>query len=103
MNIFDIAKTDIAGTDIDRWFSQEVGKIDDYVVSVRVMKNCQANFHEHSDTEELFIVLNGRLIIDLESESIELTTGQMYAVKRGTRHRARASERVELLAILKKG
>lgn len=64
---------------------------------VRVMENFEAPWHEHPTSVEVFIVLSGNLEIDLEAETHSVLPGDIFLVPNGTRHRARAKGRVELL------
>ena len=44
--------------------------------------------HAHPDTDEAFLVIDGRLTIELEGRAaVELGPGQLYVVPRGVRHR----------------
>lgn len=63
------------------------------------MENVEADFHTHDKSDEFFLVLSGRVYIDTEVESIELNEGQSHTVKSGTKHRARAVGRVELVVV----
>jgi mannose-6-phosphate isomerase-like protein (cupin superfamily) len=64
---------------------------------VRVMENYEAPWHEHPDSDEIFIVLSGNLEIDVEADSYFIFPGQIFLVPSGTRHRSRAKGRVEAL------
>jgi mannose-6-phosphate isomerase-like protein (cupin superfamily) len=44
-------------------------------------------------------VLDGRLLIDLEGETVELRPRQGYVVPRGVVHRTRAPERTVMLMV----
>jgi mannose-6-phosphate isomerase-like protein (cupin superfamily) len=61
------------------------------------MENFEAPWHEHSASDEVFIVLSGNLEIDLDVDTHLVLPGQIFLVPSGTRHRARAKGRVELL------
>jgi mannose-6-phosphate isomerase-like protein (cupin superfamily) len=56
-------------------------------------------WHSHPDTDDLFLVLSGRLTIDLHDRSVELGPGQLFVVPRGVEHRPRADEPTEILLI----
>lgn len=46
-------------------------------------------WHQHPDSDETFLVLEGTLIIDFEDGSVELHPGQLLTIPAGTRHRTR--------------
>jgi len=56
-------------------------------------------WHSHADSDDLFLVLSGRLLIDLPDETITLEPGELVVVPRGIEHRPRAAELTELLLI----
>ncbi|MFK3740814.1 cupin domain-containing protein [Massilia sp. TN1-12] len=58
------------------------------------------HWHVHPDTDDFFLVLDGRLEIDLEDgTTVALAPGQLYVVPRGVRHRPRAAEEAQILLI----
>jgi mannose-6-phosphate isomerase-like protein (cupin superfamily) len=56
-------------------------------------------WHSHEDSEDVFLVLKGRLEIDLRDQTIELEEGELLVVPRGAEHRPRADEEVHVLNI----
>lgn len=60
-------------------------------------------WHAHADTDDLFLVLEGRLTIQLRDGDVHLGPGDLYVVPRGVEHRPVASEEVHLLLIEPKG
>ncbi|WP_347332974.1 cupin domain-containing protein [Marinimicrobium locisalis] len=83
----------------ERWASIGLGEVNGSPVSMRVMEDVEANFHTHDNADEFFLVLSGKVFIDTDSESIELNQGQSYTVAAGTKHRARAIGRSELIIV----
>jgi len=56
-------------------------------------------WHAHPDTDDFFLVLRGRLTIDLRDGPVALLPGELFVVPRGVKHRPRADEETELLLI----
>lgn len=56
-------------------------------------------WHAHPDTDDLFLVLKGRLIIQLRDGDVHLGPGDLYVVPRGVEHRPVAEDEVHLLLI----
>jgi mannose-6-phosphate isomerase-like protein (cupin superfamily) len=56
-------------------------------------------WHSHEDSEDVFLVLKGRLRIDLPDQTIELDEGELVVIPRGVEHRPRADEEVHVLNI----
>ena len=56
-------------------------------------------WHSHADTDDFFLVLAGRLTIQLRDRDVELEAGQLFVVARGVEHRPRAEEEAHILLI----
>jgi mannose-6-phosphate isomerase-like protein (cupin superfamily) len=56
-------------------------------------------WHQHPETDDLFLRLSGRVTIDLPHRSVELGPGETFVVPAGVRHRPRAEEEAHLLLI----
>jgi mannose-6-phosphate isomerase-like protein (cupin superfamily) len=56
-------------------------------------------WHKHDDTDDFFLVLKGRLVIQLRDRDIELNAGELFVVPRGVEHCPRADEEAEVLLI----
>ncbi|HEX6048767.1 MAG TPA: cupin domain-containing protein [Gemmatimonadaceae bacterium] len=60
-------------------------------------------WHSHPDTDDFFLVLKGRLTIELRDGSVSLGPGDLYVVPAGVEHRPVAREEVHLLLIEPRG
>jgi len=60
-------------------------------------------WHSHPDTDDFFLVLKGRLVIQLRDGEVVLGPGDLYVVPKGVEHRPVAEEEVHLLIIEPKG
>jgi mannose-6-phosphate isomerase-like protein (cupin superfamily) len=56
-------------------------------------------WHKHDETDDFFLVLKGKLDIQLRDRTISLGPGEMYVVPKGVEHRPVAKEEVHLLLI----
>jgi len=56
-------------------------------------------WHQHDDTDDFFLVLKGRLRIEMRDRNVELGTGEIFVVPKGVEHRPVADEEVHLLLI----
>lgn len=54
-------------------------------------------WHQHDNEDELFFVVKGNLLIDLEGEILNLNEGELAVIPKGTQHRPRAIEEVHIL------
>ena len=60
-------------------------------------------WHEHEDTDEAFIVIEGSMGIEFTDRSVELRSGDMIVVKKGEQHRPFAREECKILVIEPRG
>jgi mannose-6-phosphate isomerase-like protein (cupin superfamily) len=86
----------------DHWAPRIVAVLNDYEVKV-VKMNGEFVWHDHADTDELFLVLRGRLRIDLPDGGVDLSAGELYVVPRGVQHRPVANEECEVLLLEPRG
>jgi mannose-6-phosphate isomerase-like protein (cupin superfamily) len=83
----------------DHWAPRIVARYNDN--EVRLVKvEGEFIWHEHQDTDELFLVLDGTLDMELRDRTVTLNPGELFVVPKGTEHRpcARNGE-VKLLLI----
>jgi mannose-6-phosphate isomerase-like protein (cupin superfamily) len=78
------------------WWNQTLCQVNDSVVRLGVVKG-EYHWHYHETEDEFFYVIEGRFLIDLEDQTIELGPRQGVVVPRGVRHRPRAPERTVIL------
>ena len=56
-------------------------------------------WHSHPDTDDFFLVVSGRLTIQLRDRDVELGPGELYVVPRGVEHRPKADPEAHVLLI----
>jgi mannose-6-phosphate isomerase-like protein (cupin superfamily) len=82
----------------DRWAPKIVETFNGHDVMVVKVKG-EFVWHSHADTDDFFLVLKGRLIIQLRDRDIQLNPGELYVVPRGVDHRPMALEETHLVLI----
>lgn len=75
-----------------------VGRLNDYKLMVVKLRGPFV-WHKHDDTDDFFLVLRGRVTIQLRDSDIELREGEMFVVPRGVEHRPTADEEAHVLLI----
>lgn len=81
------------------WWNQSLSRVNDCVVRLGVVKG-EFHWHHHEAEDELFFVLEGQLLLDVEGGgTVALGPHQGYTVPKGVRHRTRAPERVVMLMV----
>jgi mannose-6-phosphate isomerase-like protein (cupin superfamily) len=61
------------------------------------------HWHKHTDDDEFFYVVEGRLFVDLDDQSFDLAPGQGVVVPKNTVHRTRAPQRTVILMVENRG
>ena len=69
----------------EHWSPKVVARMNDYEIKLVKVKG-EFVWHEHEDTDELFLVIDGRLTIQLRDGDVTLGPGEMYVVPRGVEH-----------------
>ncbi len=83
----------------DPWFNQTLTTVNDAVVRLGILEG-DFHWHKHDDQDEFFLVLQGRLLIDIEDrETVSVDPHQGYTVPRGVVHRTRAPQRTAVLMV----
>jgi len=84
------------------WAPKIVGAFNGHDIMVVKAKG-EFVWHTHDDTDDFFLVLEGRLRIETEHGQVELGPGELFVVEQGVRHRPVAEEEVHILLIEPRG
>ena len=82
----------------DQWFNQTLCHVNDSVVRVGIIQG-EFHWHKHKTEDKFFYVIEGRLFIDLEGETVELLPKQGYTIPKGIIHRTRAPQKAVILMV----
>jgi mannose-6-phosphate isomerase-like protein (cupin superfamily) len=85
-----------------KWFNQTLCAVNGSVVRMAVVEG-EYHWHKHDEDDEFFYVVEGRLFVDTENRTFELTPRQGIVVPKGVLHRTRAKERTVMLMVENKG
>jgi mannose-6-phosphate isomerase-like protein (cupin superfamily) len=92
----------LLGTFDDHWSPRTIADINDYEVKL-VKVAGEFVWHTHDDTDELFLVLSGRLTIQLRDQDVIVGRGELFVVPRGVEHCPRADTETAALLLEPKG
>lgn len=90
------------GAIADLWQPRVIAELNDYQFKlVRI----QGDFvwHDHPETDEAFVVLDGKLRIDFREGAVHIEAGEMFVVPKGVEHKPFAEDEVHLLLIEPRG
>ena len=86
----------------EQWQPKVIAEMNDYQFKLAKL---QGDFvwHDHKDTDETFLVIEGNLRIDFRDGSVEIGPGEMFIVPKGVEHKPRAEREVKLVLIEPRG
>ena len=86
----------------ERWSPRVVAEMNDYQFKV---VNIEGEFvwHDHPDTDEVFLVLEGEMEIAFRDGAVTLRKGEMYVVPKGVTHMTRAARECHALIVEPRG
>jgi|TARA_B000000477_G_C6081540_1_gene223358 mannose-6-phosphate isomerase-like protein (cupin superfamily) len=82
----------------DHWSPKVIAEMNDYQFKLVKIKG-EFVTHNHEDTDEVFIVIEGLMKIHYEDRVIELKSGEMVVVKKGEKHRPYAEEECKIMLV----
>jgi mannose-6-phosphate isomerase-like protein (cupin superfamily) len=86
----------------EQWTPKVVAEMNEYQFKVVKLKG-DFVWHDHKNTDETFIVIDGSLRIDFRDGAVTLRAGEMFVVPKGVEHKPYAEEEVRLLLIEPRG
>ena len=86
----------------EHWSPKVIAEMNDYQFKLAKVKG-EFIWHEHKETDEVFIVIDGRMQIEFREEIIELETGDMYVVPKGVEHKPYAEEECNIMLVEPRG
>lgn len=86
----------------EQWQPKVIAEMNDYQFKLAKL---QGDFiwHSHAETDETFVVLEGRLRLDFRDGHVYVSQGEMYVVPKGIEHKPSAENAVKLLQIEPRG
>jgi mannose-6-phosphate isomerase-like protein (cupin superfamily) len=86
----------------DHWSPKVIAEMNDY--QFKLVK-IQGDFiwHNHEDTDETFIVIEGEMKIEFENEIVELNEGDLFVVPKGVEHKPLAKNECKIMIIEPRG
>ncbi|MCG9660829.1 cupin domain-containing protein, partial [Vibrio mediterranei] len=86
----------------DFWSPRVISEMNDYQVKLAKFEG-EFTWHDHIDTDELFLVISGSMRIELRDGYVELNEGEMYVVPKGIEHKPVAEKECHIMLIEPKG
>ena len=86
----------------EHWTPKIVEELNDYQIKLVKIQG-EFIWHDHKDTDELFLVIEGEMDIEFEDHTISLSTGEMCVVPKGVRHKPKAKNECKVMLIEPRG
>jgi len=86
----------------EQWQPKVIAEMNDYQFKISKLRG-DFIWHDHKETDETFIVIEGKLRIDFRDGAVEIGPGEMFVVPKGVEHKPFAEREVKLMIIEPRG
>ena len=86
----------------DYWSPKIIAEINDYQFKLVKIKGKFVK-HRHSDTDGVFIVIECKMSIEFETETIEIKSGEMIVIPKEASHKPFADEEYKVILVEPRG
>lgn len=84
------------------WTPKVIAEMNDYQFKLVKLQG-EFVWHNHVDTDEVFIVVKGLMCIEMEHETVTLSEGEMYVVPKGVMHKPYATDECHVMLVEPRG
>jgi mannose-6-phosphate isomerase-like protein (cupin superfamily) len=86
----------------EHWSPRVIAEMNDYQFKlVKVVG--EFVWHNHPDTDEVFIVIEGDLQIEFRNGKVKLASGEMFVIPKGVEHKPVANSECKIMLVEPKG
>ena len=96
-----VAPKQIAASLTELWSPRVIAELDDSYIKVAKVHGTLA-WHDHANEDELFLILKGKLRIEMHDRVIELNEGELFVVPKGVQHNPVADEECLVMLVERK-
>jgi len=82
----------------EQWSPKIIARMNDYDFKLVKLQG-EFVWHDHKNTDEAFIVLDGELTIHLRDRDVVLRKGELFVVPKGVEHKPEATKECHLMLI----
>ncbi len=84
------------------WSPKVVAEMNDYQFKL-VKAQGEFVWHDHEDTDEVFILIEGALDVEFRDGKVTLETGEMFVIPKGVEHKPVARDECKIMLVEPKG
>jgi len=82
----------------EHWSPKIIAQMNDYHFKLAKLEG-EFVWHSHALTDEVFIVLDGELLLEFRDGSVRLKAGEMYVVPKGVEHKPSAAAECRIMLV----
>ena len=82
----------------EQWSPKVIAQMNDYHFKLARVEG-DFTWHDHKETDEVFLVIEGELRIDFRDGSVNLHEGEMFVVPKGVEHKPFAQKECKILLV----
>ena len=88
-------------TKISEYFAPMIiGEVNDVYIKLVKIKGDKVPWHNHRNEDELFYILKGSLVMEIENEPpFQMNQGDLFVVEKGVNHKVRSAEECHIMLI----
>jgi len=98
MSIDIVNLTDKFSSITKQWDPRIVAQLNDYHLKIAKIQG-EFVWHSHPETDELFLVIEGSLVIHLRDGELKLETGDLCVIPRAVEHKPAAEQECQILMV----
>ena len=82
----------------DHWHPRIIGELNGQYVKIAKIRD-EFVWHSHEHEDELFMVIQGKLLMDFRDKTVEVVPGELLIVPKGVEHRPRTEGETQIMMI----
>ena len=86
----------------EHWTPKIVEELNDYQIKLVKIQG-EFVWHDHANTDEFFLVIEGSMEIEFEDQTMSLNAGEMCIVPKGIKHKPKAKNECKIMLIEPRG
>ena len=88
-------------SNISAYYSPRIiGEVNDVYIKLVKIKGVKVPWHNHRNEDELFYILKGSLVMEIENKPpFQMNNGDLFVVEKGVNHRVRSAEECHIMLI----
>src|SRR6478752_9625118 len=86
---------------VEKYFSPRIiGEVNDQFIKVAKIKGQEIPWHNHENEDELFYIVEGQLLMEVENQpNLIMNKGDLYVVRKGVNHRVSSHDECLIMLI----